>query len=139
MPPERISKVLAAAGVASRRGADELVTAGRVRIDGRLAVLGERVDPATQQIEVDRIAIATETGRPIHLALHKPAGVTSTVRDRHAVTTVVDLVPPDLARGARLYPVGGGRGTGRARSVRARGVRGYADVRRGRPVGRVRG
>ena len=45
VPPERISKVLAAAGVASRRGADELVTAGRVRVDGRLAVLGERVDP----------------------------------------------------------------------------------------------
>jgi 23S rRNA pseudouridine2605 synthase len=106
MPPERISKVLAAAGVASRRGADELVTAGRVRVDGRLAVLGERVDPATQQIEVDRIAIATETGRPIYLVLHKPAGVTSTVRDRHAATTVVDLVPPELARGARLYPVG---------------------------------
>ena len=106
MPPERISKVLAAAGIASRRGADELVTAGRVRVDGRLAVLGERVDPETQQIEVDRIAIAAATGRPIYLALHKPAGVTSTVRDRHAVTAVVDLVPPDLVRGARLYPVG---------------------------------
>ena len=43
--------------------------------------------------------------RPVHLALHKPAGVTSTVRDRHAVTTVVDLVPA-LPAGARLYPVG---------------------------------
>ena len=106
MPPERISKVLAAAGIASRRGADELVTAGRVRVDGRLAVLGERVDPETQQIEVDRIALVAATGRPIYLALHKPAGVTSTVRDRHAATTVVDLVPPELVRGARLYPVG---------------------------------
>jgi 23S rRNA pseudouridine2605 synthase len=106
VPPERISKVLAAAGVASRRGADELVTAGRVRVDGRLAVLGERVDPETQQIEVDRIALVTETPRPVYLALHKPAGVTSTVRDRHAATTVVDLVPPELARAARLYPVG---------------------------------
>ena len=107
MPPERISKVLAAAGVASRRGADELVTAGRVRVDGRPAVLGERVDPETQQIEVDRIArSARRRRRPIYLALHKPPGVTSTVRDRHAATTVVDLVPPELVRGARLYPVG---------------------------------
>ena len=44
--------------------------------------------------------------RPLYLALHKPAGVTSTTRDRHAMTTVVDLVPPELSRGARLYPVG---------------------------------
>ncbi len=106
MPGERISKVLAAAGVASRRGADELVTAGRVQVDGRPAVLGERVDPAAQVIEVDGRPIRAGTGRRIYLALHKPAGVTSTVRDRHAGTTVVDLVPPDLARGARLYPVG---------------------------------
>lgn len=106
MPAERISKVLAAAGVASRRGADELVAGGRVRVDGRPAVLGERVDPALQEIEVDGRPIRVVSERPIYLALHKPAGVTSTVRDRHAGTTVVDLVPPDLARGSRLYPVG---------------------------------
>ncbi|MEO5964180.1 MAG: pseudouridine synthase, partial [Candidatus Limnocylindrales bacterium] len=108
MPPERISKVLAAAGVASRRGADELVTAGRVLVDGRPAVLGERVDPTYQAIEVDGAPIggAETRARPIYLALHKPAGVTSTVRDRHADTTVVDLVPQELARSARLYPVG---------------------------------
>ena len=66
----------------------------------------ERVDPEAQAIEVDGVAIVASTGRPVYLALHKPAGVTSTVRDRHAVTTVVDLVPPELVRGARLYPVG---------------------------------
>jgi 23S rRNA pseudouridine2605 synthase len=106
VPAERISKVLAAAGVASRRGADELITAGRVLVDGRAAVLGERVDPDTQQIEVDGRPITMSDARPIYLALHKPMGVTSTVRDRHAESTVVELVPPDLARGARLYPVG---------------------------------
>ncbi|HEU0243866.1 MAG TPA: pseudouridine synthase [Candidatus Limnocylindrales bacterium] len=108
MPAERISKVLAAAGVASRRGADELVAAGRVLVDGRPAQLGERVDPETQAIELDGRAIpgAAAMARPIYLALHKPAGVTSTTRDRHAATTVVDLVPPELSRGARLYPVG---------------------------------
>ena len=108
MPAERISKVLAAAGVASRRGADELVAAGRVLVDGRPAQLGERVDPETQAIDVDgrRIAAAAAMAPPLYLALHKPAGVTSTTRDRHAMTTVVDLVPPELSRGARLYPVG---------------------------------
>jgi 23S rRNA pseudouridine2605 synthase len=103
---ERISKVLAAAGIASRRGADELVAAGRVRVDGRVAALGERVDPGTQRIEVDGRPVTRSDARPVYLALHKPMGVTSTVRDRHAERTVVELVPPDLARGARLYPVG---------------------------------
>ncbi len=106
MPAERISKVLAAAGVASRRGADELISAGRVRVDGRPAVLGERVDPEIQEIEVDGQPVSRSDARPVYVALHKPMGVTSTTRDRHAETTVVQLVPPDLARGARLYPVG---------------------------------
>jgi 23S rRNA pseudouridine2605 synthase len=106
VPSERISKVLAAAGVASRRGADELIALGRVRVDGRQAVLGERVDPEHQAIVVDGQPIGAPPSRPLYLALHKPAGVTSTVRDRHAETTVVDLVPEELGRRARLYPVG---------------------------------
>jgi 23S rRNA pseudouridine2605 synthase len=106
VPAERISKVLAAAGVASRRGADELVAAGRVTVDGRTAVLGERVDPGTQRIEVSGRPLRMPETSPIHLALHKPMGVTSTVKDRHADRTIVDLVPAELSRGARLYPVG---------------------------------
>jgi 23S rRNA pseudouridine2605 synthase len=106
MAAERISKVLAAAGVASRRGADELVSAGRVTVDGRAAVLGEKVDPSEQSIAVDGRPIRTPDSRPLYLVMHKPAGVTSTVRDRHAATTVLDLVPADLALGGRLYPVG---------------------------------
>lgn len=106
MPAERISKVLAAAGVASRRAADELVAAGRVTVDGRPASLGERVDPAAQRLAVDGRPIAVPDRRPVYLAVHKPAGVTSTVRDRHAAHTVLELVPPDLAGSARLYPVG---------------------------------
>jgi 23S rRNA pseudouridine2605 synthase len=106
VPAERISKVLAAAGVASRRGADELIAAGRVRVDGRPATLGERVDPAIQEVTLDGRTIRIPDARPVYLALNKPAGVTSTTRDRHAASTVIDLVPPDLARGARLFPVG---------------------------------
>jgi 23S rRNA pseudouridine2605 synthase len=106
VPEERLQKVLAAAGVASRRGSEVLIGAGRVTVDGVIATVGQSVDPATVRILVD--------GRPLraqaphaYLALNKPIGVTSTVRDRHAQRTVVDLVPPDVrARVGRLYPVG---------------------------------
>ena len=106
MAAERLQKVLAAAGVASRRASEALIAAGRVTVDGRVATLGEQADPETSVILVD--------GRPIpgavshvHLALHKPAGVTSTVSDRHAATTILDLVPTSLIPdGVRLYPVG---------------------------------
>jgi 23S rRNA pseudouridine2605 synthase len=107
MPAERLGKVLAAAGVASRRAADALVEAGRVTVDGRTAILGEKADPALQVVAVDGRPIGAAAPAPVHLALHKPAGVTSTVADRHAARTVLDLVPPGLVpRGTRLYPVG---------------------------------
>jgi len=106
MSADRISKVLAAAGFASRRGADALVAAGRVTVDGRIAVLGEQVDPATQRLAVDGRTIGATAQDHIYLAVHKPAGVTSTVRDRHAEMTIMELVPRELGRGARLYPVG---------------------------------
>jgi len=106
MPEERISRLLAAAGIASRRGADALVAAGRVTIDGRVAVLGERVDPAAALVAVDGRPVGAAQV-PVHLAIHKPAGVTATVADRHAVRTILELVPPWLAPpGTRLYPVG---------------------------------
>jgi 23S rRNA pseudouridine2605 synthase len=106
MPAERLQKVLAAAGVASRRGSEALIAAGRVTVDGRVAKLGEQVDPALARIEIDGRPMPGAAS-PIYLALHKPAGVTSTVRDRHAETTVLDLVPTVLIpEGARLYPVG---------------------------------
>jgi 23S rRNA pseudouridine2605 synthase len=106
MPPERLQKVLAAAGVASRRASEGLIAAGRVRVDGRRATLGQVVDPDTAKIEVDGQPIG-EAARTTYLLLHKPAGVTSTTRDRHAAQTVLDLVPTALVPdGARLYPVG---------------------------------
>ncbi|HET7473979.1 MAG TPA: pseudouridine synthase [Candidatus Limnocylindrales bacterium] len=106
MPPERLQKVLAAAGVASRRASEQLIAAGRVRVDGRRATLGQVVDAESAKIEVDGQPIG-EAARTTYLLLHKPAGVTSTTHDRHAVTTVLDLVPTALVPdGARLYPVG---------------------------------
>ncbi|MDA8204348.1 MAG: pseudouridine synthase [Chloroflexi bacterium] len=106
MPPVRLQKVLADAGVASRRRSEELISGGRVRVDGATATLGMRVDPGSQRVEVDGKPLPTRAP-PVHLAMHKPAGVTSTVSDRHAARTVLDLVPPGLVpTGTRLYPVG---------------------------------
>jgi 23S rRNA pseudouridine2605 synthase len=106
VPEERIQKVLAAAGVASRRAAEALVAEGRVRVDGRRAEIGQKVDPTVSTIEVDGRAVGVGAARA-YVALHKPAGVTSTTRDRHAATTVLDLVPTALVPdGTRLYPVG---------------------------------
>jgi cytidylate kinase len=105
MPAIRLQRVIADAGIASRRGAEALIQAGRVRVEGRLAEIGERVDPDRQRVEVDGRALRKAQPH-VYLALSKPAGVTSTVRDSHARRTVLDLVPASLSKGARLYPVG---------------------------------
>src|SRR5215213_7677872 len=106
MAAERLQKVLAAAGVASRRASESLIAAGRVTVDGRVARLGDQADPDKQRVEVDGRPIGS-AANPVYLAVHKPIGVTSTVRDRHADETVLDLVPTALVPdGARLYPVG---------------------------------
>ena len=106
MPAERLQKVLAASGVASRRGAESLIAAGRVTVDGKVATLGAQVDIEKVVIAVDGRIIGAAAAQA-YLVLHKPAGVTSTTRDRHAATTVLDLVPTALVPdGARLYPVG---------------------------------
>jgi 23S rRNA pseudouridine2605 synthase len=102
----RVQKALADAAVSSRRAAEALVEAGRVTINGERATLGQRVRVGVDVIAVDGRTIG-ERPRAVHLALNKPAGVTSTVSDRHATRTVIDLVPQDVARRAgRLYPVG---------------------------------
>jgi 23S rRNA pseudouridine2605 synthase len=106
MPRERIQKVIAAAGLASRRGGEELIRAGRVRVDGRLAIIGEQVDPEMQRVEVDGNVLPSDARPRTYLALNKPAGLVSTVRDRHAPRTVMELLPSDTPAGTRLYPVG---------------------------------
>jgi len=106
MPLERLQKILAASGVASRRASEVLIAAGRVTVDGKIAMLGSQVDPAKAVIAVDGRVIGAASATE-YLLLHKPAGVTSTVRDRHASRTVLELLPTALLpEGARLYPVG---------------------------------
>lgn len=106
MPPERLQKILAGAGVASRRESERLIEAGRVTIDGRLAKLGDQVDPAAATIAVDGRRIGAPAA-PTYLLLHKPLDVISTVRDRHADRTVIEAVPVEYRPpGVRLFPVG---------------------------------
>src|SRR6187455_3144561 len=77
MPAERLQKVLAAAGVASRRGSEALIAAGRVTVDGRVARVGDQADPDRSIIAVDGRVIGA-AAQAAYLLLHKPAGVTST-------------------------------------------------------------
>ena len=102
MTTERLQKVLAGAGVASRRKAEEIVAAGRVRVNGVIVTeMGVKVDPRRDRIEVDGRVITAE--KPMTVILNKPRGVVSTVRDPEGRPTVAELVR-DV--GARLFPVG---------------------------------
>jgi 23S rRNA pseudouridine2605 synthase len=98
---ERLQKVLAAAGVASRRHAEELIRAGRVTVDGQVVEeLGTRVGPRAR-IAVDGKPIRRSAPKVYYL-LHKPPGYVSTASDPEGRPTVLDLVPDH----ARVYPVG---------------------------------
>ncbi|HKA03695.1 MAG TPA: pseudouridine synthase [Acidimicrobiales bacterium] len=100
-PPERLQKVLAAAGFGSRRLSEELIAAGRVTVNGEVAVLGRRVDTAVDRVEVDGTPVPTRPGL-VHYLLNKPRGVVSTAKDTHGRRTVVELVPGE----PRVFPVG---------------------------------
>src|SRR5690242_20112544 len=95
----RLNAYLARAGVASRRGADELIKAGRVRVNGRPGVLNTFVGN-DDTVEVDGRVVGKQ--QLAHLLLHKPAGVVTTARDPRGRATVVELVP----RQPRVVPVG---------------------------------
>jgi len=98
----RLQKVLASAGVGSRRACEELIAAGRVTVDGQVAELGRRVDPATAVIHVDgdRVVVRDDL---VYLALNKPRGVLSAMSDSRGRRTVGDLVAD---RPQRLFHVG---------------------------------
>ncbi len=101
---ERLNRFLARRGVASRRSADQLIAAGRVRVNGRTAQVGDKVDGNTDTVEVDRGRVIAQLPARVTLALNKPAGVVTTMRDPHGRRTVRDLVPkiPGLAPIGRL-------------------------------------
>ncbi len=97
----RLQKVLARVGFGSRRRCDDLIAAGRVTVNGEVAVLGRRVDPETAEVEVDGAPIGVRPGLVYYL-LNKPAGVVTTADDPQGRPVVVDLVPGE----PRVFPVG---------------------------------
>jgi 23S rRNA pseudouridine2605 synthase len=106
MPAERLQKALARAGIASRRGAEELIRDGRVTVNGRVAGLGESADLEADAIAVDGRPIG-QAEAPVHVAVHKPRGYVSSSQDERGRQSVVRLLEgTDLASGARLWPAG---------------------------------
>jgi 23S rRNA pseudouridine2605 synthase len=106
MPAERLQKVLARAGVASRRGAEVLIAEGRVTVNGRAATIGQSADPDADVITVDgRPIVRAETA--LHYAVYKPRGMISSSRDERGRRSVVSLLGdvPEAAA-ARLWPAG---------------------------------
>jgi 23S rRNA pseudouridine2605 synthase len=94
MPPDeptRLQKVLAAAGVGSRRACEELIAEARVTVDGVVATLGDRVDPATAVIHVDGRRVVTDP-RMVYLAFNKPRGVVSTMDDERGRRSLADFL-----------------------------------------------
>ena len=101
MGEERLQRALARAGFGSRRACEDLIGSGRVTINGRAATLGDRVDPARDQIAVRGHRVSTDPALR-YFAFHKPAGVTTTLRDRHAASDLRAFLPS----GSRVFPVG---------------------------------
>jgi len=98
---ERLQKVLAVRGWGSRRLCEDMITAGRVTVNGEVAVLGRRVDTDNDLVEVDGVPIGVKPGLVYYL-LNKPEGVVTTAHDPQGRPTVVEMVPDE----PRVYPVG---------------------------------
>jgi 23S rRNA pseudouridine2605 synthase len=104
MPSERLQKIIAAAGIASRRKAEEFITAGQVQVNGTTVTeLGSKADPETDHIRVNGKLLQPREYRHVYLLLNKPKGYVTTMSDPEKRPTVMDLI-----RGVkgRVYPVG---------------------------------
>ncbi len=101
--PQRLQKVLAAAGIGSRRACEELIAAGRVSVDGRRASLGDRADPDRSEIYVDGDRVVTNP-RLVYLALNKPRGIVSTMADERGRAGIAELLGASVSQ--RVYHVG---------------------------------
>lgn len=104
---ERLQKILSQWGIASRRQAEAMILAGRVRCNGVVAQLGQKADPQGDAIAVDgKLIQPMHRPQSIYLLLNKPAGVVSTCEDPQGRPTVMHLLPKELQTGQGIHPVG---------------------------------
>ncbi|MCY7323524.1 MAG: rRNA pseudouridine synthase [Phormidesmis sp. CAN_BIN36] len=104
---ERVQKVLSQWGIASRRQAEQMILEGRVRLNGEVAHLGQRTNPALDEVAVDgRIVKPIARPQLLYLLLNKPVGIVSTCDDPQNRLTVLDLLPQKISQGQGLHPVG---------------------------------
>ncbi len=103
MPLNRLQKIISNSGLSSRRKADQLIKQGRVTLNGRTAIIGEKADPSLDNILVDGKELPQKVNHKV-LLLNKPYGVLSSCEDTHGRRTVLSLIPSNLRRG--LHPVG---------------------------------
>ena len=99
---ERLQKILAAAGVASRRAVEEMIREGRVTVNGRVAELGEKADPSKDHIKLDG-KLVTSVEPKLYILMNKPRGVITSVSDPEGRPTVMDMIPGVKMR---VFPVG---------------------------------
>ncbi len=100
----RLNKFLAHAGIASRRAADKLIAAGRVRVNGQVVrEMGVQIDPVRDQVAVDGKPVTTAQNQRLYLLLNKPAGVITSRKDPEGRKTILDLIPKKYHH---LHPVG---------------------------------
>ena len=102
MAQERLQRALARAGHGSRRAGEELIAAGRVTVNGRVATLGDKVDTAADVVAVDGVTLNLDP-EVRYYALHKPIGVVTTMSDPQGRPDLRGLLPPE---GPRVFPVG---------------------------------
>ena len=102
MSTERLQKILARGGFSSRRAAEQLITEGRVRVNGRVVTeLGSKADPQRDKVEVNGVRVVAE--KAVYVVIHKPRGVVTTMSDPEGRPTIRELLAPV---GSRVYPVG---------------------------------
>jgi len=102
VPVERLQRLLARAGYGSRRSAEDLIVEGRVTLNGIVATLGDRADPAEDEVRVDGLELNLDPNVKYY-AFHKPAGVVTTMSDPQGRRDIRAFVPQD---GPRVFPVG---------------------------------
>jgi 23S rRNA pseudouridine2605 synthase len=101
MTEERLQRALARAGIGSRRASEDLIRAGKVTVNGRVATLGDKVDASRDRVALDGVGVSLDP-QLRYFAFHKPPGVTTTASDPHAAVDLTGFFPP----GPRVFAVG---------------------------------